>query len=146
MGYSERMGIQPQFDELSSEERFEERIKHLEARCDALTARLNEWQPFIWRKSEWQQQFDSLVAEWRRTRGHSSKIKDLVMNPAYQRIIGMGEPVVPLILAEMERVPDHWSWALASITGEDPVPQSVRGRLDETTAAWLHWAREKGYR
>ncbi len=90
--------------------------------------------------------FAALRSEWRRTRGHSSKIKDLVMNSAYQRIIGMGEPVIPLILEEMEREPDHWSWALVSISGEDPIPASARGRLDETTAAWLKWAHDKGYR
>jgi hypothetical protein len=42
-------------------------------------------------------------------------------HPAYQRIIEMGQPVMPLIFRELEREPDHWFWALQSITGENPV-------------------------
>jgi hypothetical protein len=68
------------------------------------------------------------------------------MNHAYQQIIGMGEPAIPLILDEFERRPSHWSWALTAITGDDPVPESARGRLKEMAAAWLQWGREKGYR
>jgi len=33
--------------------------------------------------------FGKLVSEWKAGRGHSSKIKDLVMHTAYQQIIGM---------------------------------------------------------
>jgi hypothetical protein len=88
----------------------------------------------------------NLVSEWRRTRGHSSKIKDLVLNIAYQKIIGMGEPAIPYILEEFERQPEHWSWALSAITGEDPVPGHARGKLKETAEVWLQWGRDKGYR
>lgn len=68
------------------------------------------------------------------------------MNSAYQKIIGMGEPVIPLILAELERQPGHWSWALTAISGEDPIPPTARGRLDQMASIWLQWGREKGYR
>ena len=38
----------------------------------------------------------------------------------------MGEPVVPLILDELRREPDHWFWALEAITEENPVrPEDV---------------------
>lgn len=125
--------------------KIEERFELLEKRCEELAARVNDRFETGRLPSESRQRFTELVAEWRRTRGHSSKIKDLVMNPAYQRIIGMGKPAIPLILEEMEREPDHWSWAMTAISGENPVPQSARGRLDQTTAAWLKWAHEKGY-
>ena len=46
----------------------------------------------------------------------------------YQRIIGMGLPVVPLILEELEREPDQWFWALEAIT------KKTRSRLKPT--AW----------
>jgi len=90
--------------------------------------------------------FQALVRQWVRGRGQSSKIKDLAMHRAYQQIIGMGEQAIPLILEEMERKPGHWSWALTAISGEDPVPPSARGRLKETTHAWLEWGTRKGYR
>ena len=53
------------------------------------------------------------------------------MSPSYQRIIGLGSAVVPLLLRELERQPDHWFWALKAITGADPVPAASRGKLHE---------------
>jgi hypothetical protein len=64
------------------------------------------------------------------------------MHPAYQQIIGMGVDALPLILRELEREPDHWFWALEAITGENPVPPTDRGRLNEMARAWLRWASE----
>lgn len=67
------------------------------------------------------------------------------MHPAYQRIIGMGDAAVPLILQELERSPDHWFWALNAITGADPVPESRRGVMSEMVKAWLEWGVQHGY-
>jgi hypothetical protein len=89
--------------------------------------------------------FLDLVAQWERAMGMLSLVQKMVMHPAYQRIIGMGQPVVPLILRELEREPDHWFWALEAITGANPVLPEQRGRLDEMAAAWLAWGRENGY-
>ena len=69
----------------------------------------------------------------------------IAMHPAYQRIIGMGSEVLPLILRRLSRKPDHWFWALEAITGENPVPESSQGRLGEMAEAWLDWARSHGY-
>lgn len=121
----------------------EERCENLESRLSELAQKISEWQPPLSRHSDARRRFNELVQEWRRTRGHSSKIKDLVANLAYQRIIGMGSVAVPLILEEWERQPGHWSWALSAITGEDPIPPSARGRLDQMAAIWLQWGREK---
>jgi len=94
---------------------------------------------------ELRQIFHALATEWQSARGHSSKLKDLAMHPAYQRIIGMGKTAIPLILEEMRRSPSHWTWALRAITGADPVPKESRGKLKEMTAAWVKWGIEKGY-
>ena len=36
-------------------------------------------------------------------------------HPAYQKIISIGKPAIPLILREFERQPDHWFMALSAI-------------------------------
>ncbi|MCE9608213.1 MAG: N-6 DNA methylase [Planctomycetia bacterium] len=89
--------------------------------------------------------FKGLADEWRRGRGHKSTVAKLVVHPAYQQIIGMGEAVVPLLLREMELRPSHWSWALRAITGTDPVPESARGKLDQMATSWVNWGKEQGY-
>ena len=89
--------------------------------------------------------FMHLVAEWKSTRGHSSKLKELVMHPAYQQIIGIGKGVVPLLLNEMRERPDHWDWALRAITGTDPVPREAWGKLRQIAAAWIEWGTKEGY-
>jgi len=62
----------------------------------------------------------------------------------YQRIIGMGEAVVPLILEEMRREPGHWFWALQAITESNPIPPGAFGNVREMTDAWLAWGRAQG--
>lgn len=90
--------------------------------------------------------FSQLAAEWRNGRDPvSSRVADMAMHPAYQRIIGMGPAALPFILRELQREPDHWFWALRAITGVDPVPPEARGRLEDMTAAWMQWGREHGY-
>ena len=75
-----------------------------------------------------------------------SIVSKMSLYPAYQRIIGMGQPVVPLILRDLEQEPEHWFWALQSITGENPVLPEQRGNLEMMAAAWLAWGKADGYR
>ncbi len=90
--------------------------------------------------------FDSLVDRWKQERGPSSSTTELAMCPSYQRIIGLGPAVVPLLLRSLERAPDHWFWALKAITGADPVPPPHRGKVREMAQDWLAWGREQGYK
>lgn len=89
--------------------------------------------------------FLELAEQWRRETGMFSVTSKISMHPAYQRIIGMGQPVVPLILRELEREPEHWFLALTAITGENPIKTEQRGRLDQMAQAWIEWGRENGY-
>lgn len=88
--------------------------------------------------------FDQLRDEWLAGR-QPGDVQRMVLHPAYQRIIGLGLPVVPFILGELKKRPDHWFWALNAITGENPVPKEAEGNIEEMTQAWLAWGREKGY-
>lgn len=63
---------------------------------------------------------------------------------AYQQIIGLGQAVVPLLLAELRDDPDWWGYALFQITGENPVPDEHAGRLLKIAADWLKWGEEQG--
>src|ERR1700730_3709463 len=96
-------------------------------------------------RQEWEQRFLDLVALWKRERGPYSSSARLAEHPAYQQIIAMGPEVIPLLLRELEREPDHWFRALHGLTGADPVPPESRGKVREMAEAWLSWGREQGY-
>ena len=89
--------------------------------------------------------FESLAEEWERDRPRGVDIAQMTRHPAYQRIIAMGEPVVPWLLHRLATKPDHWFVALSTITGARPVPQESRGRVKEMAQAWLEWGRQQGY-
>lgn len=90
-------------------------------------------------------EFEALVREWKATRGHTSSAARMAQNEAYQKIIALGEPVVPLILEELRRDPDHWFLALHAITGADPVREASRGKISAMADAWLAWGATRGY-
>ena len=89
--------------------------------------------------------FRALVETWKREGQISSSAVQRAMHPAYQQIIGIGPRVLPLLLAELQREPDHWFWALHAVTGEDPVPPESRGNIGDMRDAWLQWGRVHGY-
>ena len=92
-----------------------------------------------------EERFRRLEAVWdAETALHSSASK-IIGHPAFREIVSMGEPVVPLMLRDLEKEPSFWVWALSEITGADPVPVSDRGNIAKMTNAWLRWARANGY-
>lgn len=97
------------------------------------------------KESDHIQKFQSLAKQWRKETRHLSLMSDIVLNSAYQQIIGMGTSAIPLILQELKEQPDHWFWALRSIVGESPIPAVDRGRLSKMAEAWLAWGRDHGY-
>ncbi len=90
--------------------------------------------------------FTRLADEWRRKTKYLGSLTDIIAHPSYQRIIGMGEVAIPLLLDQLQRNPGQWFWALKAITGEDPVPEEARGDLKAMTAAWLKWGERRGHR
>lgn len=105
-------------------------------------------QHFLIPVSRWvespEERFQRLARSWRRERGPTSSLTEMVTHPAYQEIIGLGREAIPLLLRELQREPDHWFWALKAITGVDPVPPEARGKIQEMARAWLRWGREHG--
>ena len=96
-------------------------------------------------KIELQEQFSDLVASWRAGTAGLSSPRAIAGHPAYQRIIGLGEPVIPLILQDMKENGGWWYPALRALTGENPVPESAKGSLSLNDQAWLQWGLDNGY-
>lgn len=90
------------------------------------------------------ERFRRLTAEWKDQARYLSNSVRMAMLTPYQRIIGMGMPVVPLILEELQREPHHWFWALEAITEVNPVPPESLGRIQEMADAWIAWGRSQG--
>lgn len=94
--------------------------------------------------SDIEQRFKELEAEWHARTGHHSVMSHILNDPAYQAVIAMGWEVVPVILRSLAEKPDHWFYALAQITGDNPIPAEDAGNVPKMTAAWLDWGRRKG--
>ena len=87
------------------------------------------------------QRFNSLADRWECETRNLSSIDQIVLNDAYQKIIGMGAAVTPLILERLRRKAGMWFPALRSITGVDPVSYEQRGDITAMRRAWLEWGR-----
>ena len=87
------------------------------------------------------QQFQKFAFAWKEERGPTSSVTEMVLLASYQRIIGLGPSVVPFILGELEKEPDHWFWALRAITGENPVNPEDKGRVKKMAEAWIAWGK-----
>lgn len=89
--------------------------------------------------------FEELYRTWTRETSFLSSIDRMAMHPAYQRIIGLGKPAIRLMLRKLEDSPAHWFWALAAVTGENPVRAEDAGDVPRMAETWLAWGRERGY-
>ena len=91
------------------------------------------------------ERFEALAERWwEETALHSnSAIKNA--HPALQEIIGMGQPVAPLILERMRAQGGHWFEALQRITGADPVSPADYGNIAAMQNSWLEWGERNGY-
>jgi len=86
--------------------------------------------------------FARLAAEWKADNRVVSSGTRRILHPAYQRIIGLGPEVIPLLLMDL---PNDWFYALLVITDEDPVSPADQGNRRAMTDAWRQWGRTRGY-
>ena len=104
------------------------------------TSRKSEYAAILRREGEpLRVEFAALADQWRRETQHLSLISKRVSHPAYLRIMGMGKPVVPLLLEELRDRPSHWFVALRFTANTDPVPQGANP--SRAREAWLEWGR-----
>src|SRR6266487_1482402 len=94
-------------------------------------------------KSALEIKFQTLARQWKEACALLSSTSAMIAHPAYQAIIDLGHPVVPLLLHELEQEPVHWFEALKAITGEDPVAPKDWGNIPAMASAWLAWGRQR---
>ena len=88
--------------------------------------------------------FNALTQQWRDATQYLSSVHAIVLHPAYQKIIGMGERAIPYILKELDTDQGLWAWALNSISGENPVPPEDAGNMARMADAWRAWGSRRG--
>src|ERR1700693_1396133 len=93
-----------------------------------------------------EQRFKKLAKAWKSETELFSKATKRILHPAYQKIIGMGESAIPLILKDLAvNGPDDWFWALTAITDENPITKEIAGNMAAITEAWLRRRNRAGY-
>ncbi len=102
-------------------------------------------QPTSPRAESVEERFRRLAATWHKETDYLSSMSEASSHPAYQEIISLGPPVVPLLLHDLEQNHTHWFAALRGITGANPVPPSAAGNISRMAEAWLRWAKDNGY-
>jgi hypothetical protein len=84
--------------------------------------------------------FQDLARQWRKETAHHSLMFKKAMHPLYQRIIGLGWGVTPLLLRELQATPGgYWFWALEAVTSENPAANAQN--IDDARQAWLIWGK-----
>jgi hypothetical protein len=92
------------------------------------------------------QRFQDLATQWSAATRYRSNTHALRNHPVFKELLALGEPAVPMILAELGRESNvSWFTLLADMTGENPVPPALAGRVDGMAQAWLDWGRQRGY-
>jgi hypothetical protein len=64
---------------------------------------------------------------------------------AYLQIIGMGMPVVPLLLQDLANGAGDWLVALKYITGAKVTTPEMRGNFQAIQQAWINWGQANGF-
>jgi hypothetical protein len=110
---------------------------------DSLTAPewAGDWIKFIGLATEWEKH----RASWRSFSG------DLMRDPSFAKIVGMGPRAIPFILWQLEHelnsnaspVSD-WFYALWAITDKNPIPLEAQGKPHEVAKSWIAWGIREG--
>ena len=89
--------------------------------------------------------FRKLAEQWKDETIHISSLTEMENHGAYQEIIGMGQPAVPLLLQELVNDPDWWFMALDTLVDEPPHLEGADGDLTKLSAKWIEWGKSNGY-
>ena len=90
------------------------------------------------------EQFRALADWWHEATDALSSPSQKVQHRAYQRVIGLREPVVPFILEDLRERGGYWFYALERITGWSPLPKDRPVSFAAIKGAWLQWGSDQG--
>ena len=89
--------------------------------------------------------FRELADKWKAETVHISSRTKLENHEAYQKIVGMGQVVIPLVLQELLNDPDWWFMALDALVDNPPTLEGAEGDLIKSSCAWIEWGKSNGY-
>jgi hypothetical protein len=104
------------------------------------TLEVKEYNP-----EEVKEEFANLASQWIQDVEGMSSTVEMVKHPAYQKIVSMGQVVVPFLLEDLRQNPIYWLPALRQITQQNPVKPEQRGKIKQMAEAWLNWGKQEGY-
>jgi hypothetical protein len=83
--------------------------------------------------------FQKYFQAWMEETQYLSSTQAMFGNKNYQEIINMGWDVVPVIIEQLRKKPEHLFKALKCITGLTPIKPNHAGYLYEMAADWIEW-------
>lgn len=89
-------------------------------------------------------EFEDLARRWKAETRLGSMTRTIT-HPAYLSIIGLGPAVIPLILLDLRREPNHWFTALRALAKTTPVNAEDAGNMKKMRRAWLEWGKQNGH-
>ncbi len=89
--------------------------------------------------------FHRIAEEWKSETAPLSSIRLKKQHPAYRQLVSMGEPAIPLILADLSREPSRLFWVLRDITQMNPADPRVARDFRDVIQSWIEWGRAEGY-
>ncbi len=95
------------------------------------------------RNEKLKQRFSKLSQIWHEEMDGVSSIQLKISHWAYEEIVNLGEPVVPLIMDELKSTGDGgWFAALAKILKVNPVLKEHRMDMDKVLSDWVRYTEE----
>jgi len=88
--------------------------------------------------------FYDYVKKWKEETVGLSSPSTIRMNRNYQKIIGLGDSIIPLILSELEKNPDDWFYALEMLVKDEENPINDDMGFNESIKTWITWGKNKG--
>jgi hypothetical protein len=90
-----------------------------------------------------EEEFKSLVQQWKEDTFSVSSLTKIYAHPAYQRIMAMGTEGIPFVLKQLKAGEGHWFYALKFMAGKN-ISAGINNFLD-ARAAWLEWGYKNNY-
>ena len=83
--------------------------------------------------------FNDLKTKWYDETKFVSDPNEIYNNQYYQKIISLGESVVPILMEDIDSQTGDWFHALKEITGVNPIKEGNGGYVPKMIEDWKNW-------